>query len=257
MDDRQRITRITTWIAGAAAVAVTLLLPLGYYAVSYQHLAGSLEAEAEMTSHIITDVINANPELWQYEQLRLEEALARRIRDNHTETRRIFDRQNRLVAENGTQLKPPVMTRRFDLMDAGVPVGTLEIRTSLFPLLLRSGLAALLGLFSGLLIFITLRVLPLRAVARAEKSLRESEGALTVKVALLEAALAKVKQLEGIIPICSYCKKIRDDKESWQQMESYISEHSEALFSHGICPECYQRVAGESLKELINNRERQ
>lgn len=55
----------------------------------------------------------------------------------------------------------------------------------------------------------------------------------------LKAALSKVKQLEGIIPICSYCKKIRNDKESWQQLESYITEHSEALFSHGICPECF------------------
>jgi CheY-like chemotaxis protein len=71
----------------------------------------------------------------------------------------------------------------------------------------------------------------------------------------LRAALAKVKQLEGIIPICSYCKKIRDDQESWQQLESYITEHSEALFSHGICPECYIKVTNETLEEL--ERERQ
>jgi len=54
----------------------------------------------------------------------------------------------------------------------------------------------------------------------------------------LEAALARIKQLEGIIPICSYCKKIRDDQNSWHQLETYISNHSEALFSHGICPDC-------------------
>jgi DNA-binding response OmpR family regulator len=54
----------------------------------------------------------------------------------------------------------------------------------------------------------------------------------------LETALAKVKQLEGIIPICGYCKKIRDDKQSWHQLETYICEHSEAVFSHGACPEC-------------------
>ncbi|MFH0995062.1 MAG: hypothetical protein V1844_06130 [Pseudomonadota bacterium] len=59
------------------------------------------------------------------------------------------------------------------------------------------------------------------------------------KVTQLEAALARVKQLEGIIPICSYCKKIRNDAESWQQIEAYISEHSNALFSHSICPDCY------------------
>jgi DNA-binding response OmpR family regulator len=54
----------------------------------------------------------------------------------------------------------------------------------------------------------------------------------------LESALARVKQLEGIIPICMYCKKIRDDQECWHQLEEYLCEHSEASFSHGICPHC-------------------
>ena len=56
----------------------------------------------------------------------------------------------------------------------------------------------------------------------------------------LEAALSRVKQLEGVIPICSYCKKIRDDKQSWHQLETYISDHSEAVFSHGACPSCVE-----------------
>ncbi|MFA7061769.1 MAG: CHASE domain-containing protein [Pedobacter sp.] len=55
-----------------------------------------------------------------------------------------------------------------------------------------------------------------------------------------EAALARVKKLEGIIPICMYCKKIRDDQNSWNQLEQYITNHSEAIFSHGICPHCYE-----------------
>ena len=54
----------------------------------------------------------------------------------------------------------------------------------------------------------------------------------------LKQSLSRVKQLEGIIPICSYCKKIRDDHNSWNQLEQYISDHSEARFSHGICPHC-------------------
>ncbi|MEQ1730930.1 MAG: PAS domain-containing protein [Vicinamibacterales bacterium] len=48
------------------------------------------------------------------------------------------------------------------------------------------------------------------------------------------------KQLKGIIPICSFCKKIRDDKQSWQHLEKYISDHSEAMFSHGLCPACFE-----------------
>jgi CheY-like chemotaxis protein len=62
---------------------------------------------------------------------------------------------------------------------------------------------------------------------------------LTDRARELEEALEQVKQLSGILPICSYCKKIRDDKDYWQQVESYISHHSEAQFSHSICPVCY------------------
>lgn len=71
------------------------------------------------------------------------------------------------------------------------------------------------------------------------------EEELAHKVTELEASLARVKQLEGILPICMYCKKIRDDTDQWQQMEEYITKHSEANFSHGICPDCYQRQLNE------------
>ncbi len=54
----------------------------------------------------------------------------------------------------------------------------------------------------------------------------------------LESALAEVKILSGLLPICAYCKKIRDDQGSWIHLETYISTHSEADFTHGICPDC-------------------
>jgi DNA-binding response OmpR family regulator len=58
----------------------------------------------------------------------------------------------------------------------------------------------------------------------------------------LEQALEEIKTLNGILPICSYCKQIRNDEGYWQQVEEYISEHSEAMFSHGVCPTCYKKV---------------
>lgn len=58
----------------------------------------------------------------------------------------------------------------------------------------------------------------------------------------LTAALAKVKTLSGMLPICASCKKIRDDEGYWHQIESYISEHSETEFSHGLCPDCMTRI---------------
>jgi len=60
----------------------------------------------------------------------------------------------------------------------------------------------------------------------------------------LQAAVAKAKLLSGFLPICAACKKIRDDRGYWQQIESYIHNHSEAEFSHGICPECARRLYG-------------
>jgi hypothetical protein len=58
----------------------------------------------------------------------------------------------------------------------------------------------------------------------------------------LQQALEQVKRLQGILPICGYCKKIRDDQDYWQSVDSYITSHSEAQFSHGICPACYKDV---------------
>lgn len=63
---------------------------------------------------------------------------------------------------------------------------------------------------------------------------------LTERVEELKEALINVKQLSGLLPICSYCKKIRDDQNYWTQVESYVGKHSEAKFSHSICPECYE-----------------
>jgi len=57
----------------------------------------------------------------------------------------------------------------------------------------------------------------------------------------LQKALSEVKTLKGFLSICSHCKKIRDDKGYWQQIEKYIHEHSEAEFSHGICQECAEK----------------
>jgi len=71
---------------------------------------------------------------------------------------------------------------------------------------------------------------------------KQAQDQLATKVRELEKALSQVKLLEGIIPICAGCKKIRDDKDSWHQIESYISEHSEAQFSHGLCPACLERT---------------
>lgn len=79
--------------------------------------------------------------------------------------------------------------------------------------------------------------LALENAQRYEKIIN-NESILKQEKEKLEAALSEVKKLSGLLPICSYCKKIRDDKGYWNQIEKYIDEHSEATFSHSICQEC-------------------
>jgi hypothetical protein len=73
---------------------------------------------------------------------------------------------------------------------------------------------------------------------RAVAAVREREKLIDD----LQKAIAEIKTLQGILPICSICKKIRDDKDAWNQMETFISEHSDAVFSHGYCPDCAKKV---------------
>jgi DNA-binding response OmpR family regulator len=81
----------------------------------------------------------------------------------------------------------------------------------------------------------------LRARVRVGQRMVEMKEKLSLQVQELRTALDHIKTLQGIIPICSFCKKIRDDQGYWSQVEAYLSRHSDAQFSHGFCPECMGR----------------
>jgi sigma-B regulation protein RsbU (phosphoserine phosphatase) len=76
------------------------------------------------------------------------------------------------------------------------------------------------------------------------------QAELGQRVSELERALSEVKQLRGIVPICSYCKKIRDDTNYWERVEDYFARHTEAKFSHSFCPECYEKFIKPQLSEM-------
>ena len=67
----------------------------------------------------------------------------------------------------------------------------------------------------------------------------------------LQKALAEIKTLSALLPICANCKKIRDDNGYWEQIETYISDHSNTLFSHSICPECMKILYGDLADEIM------
>ena len=74
-------------------------------------------------------------------------------------------------------------------------------------------------------------------------------------VAELKEALAQVKSLQGLLPICANCKKVRNDEGYWQQIEYYLAEHSDAEFSHGLCPDCVEKLYPELAEIRKNNRQ--
>jgi sigma-B regulation protein RsbU (phosphoserine phosphatase) len=80
-------------------------------------------------------------------------------------------------------------------------------------------------------------------LARVEVGVRfmELQTKLNDRVQELEKALTQVRRLEGLLPICSYCKRIRNEQDYWERVDAYISQHANVRFSHNICPECYEK----------------
>ncbi len=129
----------------------------------------------------------------------------------------------RALASNSLEMN------EIPLVTGGHEAGTLELYA--FPILDANGNA------TGVVEYI--RNITTRKTAEAEKE----------KLILrLQNALDEIKTLRGILPVCCYCKNIRDDKGYWDQIESYISKHSEATFSHGICPACMKKHHPELYK---------
>jgi PleD family two-component response regulator len=82
-----------------------------------------------------------------------------------------------------------------------------------------------------------------RALRESQQQLLESNAALLAVNQKLGEALSEVKQLSGLLPVCTYCKRVRNDQNYWDQMEVYLSKHSDLQLSHGVCEECFAKHA--------------
>jgi len=94
------------------------------------------------------------------------------------------------------------------------------------------------------------RIVGFYGIARDITGRKKREAELQELLASLQKALEEIKTLKGIVPICASCKKIRDDQGYWEQVEAYVSRHTEAQFSHSICPKCIQKLYPEFMDEL-------
>jgi hypothetical protein len=145
----------------------------------------------------------------------------------------------------GQLMSVDVVEAYVPLMSDGIFRGAFEIyyditgrKQQLDKLLSRSSALVFIIALGLLLSIIVILFIENKTISKRKQAEKEREKL----IAELQDAVTKIKTLGGLLPICSYCKKIRDDKGYWNQIESYIRDHSEAEFTHGICPKCSKKL---------------
>ena len=147
------------------------------------------------------------------------------------------------ISLEGQLVKMDVVETYVPIMNAGSFVGAFEVyfditanKKNLDDLLLNSNVLLLLIAVSLVLAILVISFIARRSFIKQELAEAEREKFIVE----LQKALDEIKTLQGIIPICMYCKKIKSEKGIWDKLEIYIKEHSDADFSHGMCPDCYK-----------------
>jgi diguanylate cyclase len=187
------LIRVLTWIAGVIALLVAILPPLMVWLLSertqvlHQELEVSIKAE-----RISTEIINRNPDLWWYELHRLEEVMSKDYdlptsshqADEEEERRSLYDLNGVLILAKGIEkVRWPVLKRTAPLYSAGKQVGYLSIECTQFPALKLTILAGLLGIVLSFTVFLTMRLIPLRALKSMMLTLQREEDNLRILVA--------------------------------------------------------------------------
>lgn len=120
----ETVTRLGALIT---IITVALIFPLGYAALAYQHLAGLLQTRAALVAVDLSQLVTAHPTTWRFQQHRTEELLWRGASLDTPELRRIVDEKHAEVVASRTTVGWPLMVQRADILDAGVPVGRVEV----------------------------------------------------------------------------------------------------------------------------------
>jgi PAS domain S-box-containing protein len=184
------VSRVVGWLAGIVAALVALSLPSVYFAIAYESADAALQAEAAAVSRALNQIVIDNPDMWEFETVRIRGLLEERFGHPIDDARRVFDREGNLVAETVAHPAPPVLVRFHPIRDAGRPVGRLEIRRSLRPLVAKTGVFALLGGILGVAVFFVFRIFPMAALRKALGHLaREKERAQITLGAIAEGVV--------------------------------------------------------------------
>ena len=190
MPATDRVSLIITRLAAIVAVLVTISLPLGYGVISFKNFSATLEFEAKVKAHALTGLVASSPDSWMFDEPRIRALISRDLVAFNDERVQVFTAQGTLVTQSGKAPKEPVFIRASPLNDAERVVGHIEVSSSLLGLIYDTGVAALLGLLLGSLVFTVMRILPLRALRRVTDALfEEKERAETTLHSISDAVV--------------------------------------------------------------------
>ncbi len=207
------------------SVIIALLLPLGYFVISYQYQRGVLDAHSELSAYSVSGIVRSNPVMWRYETLRLSEILERNADDGVAESRSVHDSKLEILASNNVTIPAPRITRSNSIYDAGTIVAHIEVSRSLRPLLQKSALLALLSLALSVLVFNLLYTFPVKTIRKAYLALGESEKKYRSLYESMQESEDRYRALfsqagEGIL-IISLEGRILEVNESFCRMHGY------------------------------------
>jgi len=185
--------RLLASIAAIVATIIALAPPLGYFMRSRQGDVASVRTEAYINARLVSEIVSVNPNLWEFEQARLESLLSRRPQNKEPERRTVLNAKGDVVAAVGDELAWPLLQEMTDIYDAGRKVGTLAISRSLRPAIEYAAFLAALSIPLAVAVFFCLRILPRRKLRRVVDHLViERERVRTMENTLDAAALREI-----------------------------------------------------------------
>jgi len=166
-----KTTRVLHALAVLLAGGIALAFPAIFFSLQYRFHQASIQVETKFSAVMVLEVINANPEYWQFEVAQLQNLLKDEFDERLPEARRILDAAGHVIAQGGEALAAPVIRQDEPLLDSGRVVGRFEIQRSLRPLLYQTALVAVLGQLLGALVLLLLWIYPLKTLKKALRTL--------------------------------------------------------------------------------------
>ena len=203
MKAKENFAHVITWLSVPVLILFVIIPPLVYYYISYQHMLSSIETEGRLSAMTIKKITSLNPHAWESDKERIQDVLSSYPRIGYIDKWRTLNAKNEVIAESVSELEKPFITRSFDLMDAGVIVGRLEISRSTKPLLVKALMIGLFMFLGGAGAYLALYFLSMRTIYRAEEALMNSKQLLEKMFASLHDAIFIVDYQTGKIIDCN------------------------------------------------------